>query len=80
MTRIVQNSYSSVATASDAARYVGERLRLARKIRNITVQSLASNLGISRVQLQKYENAQTNITISRLWEIANVLNIEPIFC
>ena len=80
MTRIVQNSYSSVATASDAARYVGERLRLARKIRTITVQSLASNLGISRVQLQKYENAQTNITISRLWEIANVLNIEPIFC
>lgn len=68
-----------VSSKDDAVKYVAERLRLARRIRNMTLENMASHLGITRTQMQHYENAQTNITIARLWEISKLLNIETGF-
>lgn len=79
ITDITEQPKVSVVSRSDAVKYVADRLRLARRIRNMTLENMASHLGITRTQLQHYENAQTNITITRLWEISKLLNIETSF-
>ena len=55
--------------------YVGERLKRRRKEMKLTQQKLAAKLNISFQQLQKYERATNRISASRLYEIANVLNV-----
>lgn len=79
ITDIPEQPKVSVVSRADAVKYVADRLRLARRIRNMTLENMASHLGITRTQLQHYENAQTNITITRLWEISKLLNIETGF-
>lgn len=67
---------TDISSSFDAARYVAERLRLVRRLKNLTLENLASKLGITRKQLQNYESAQCNLTIARLWEISRLLEIE----
>lgn len=69
----------NIASTSEAVRYVAERLKLVRRIRNMTLENMASQLGITRKQLQNYESAQSNITVARLWEISNLLDVETGF-
>lgn len=69
----------NIASTSEAIRYVAERLKLVRRIRNMTLENMASQLGITRKQLQNYESAQSNITVARLWEISNLLDVETGF-
>ena len=63
-------------TADEVLCYVGERIKLIRKIRNVTMNDMASRLGITRKQLQNYESAQTNIGISRLWQISQLMDVD----
>lgn len=70
---------TDISSSFDAARYVAERLRLVRRLKNLTLENLASKLGITRKQLQNYESAQCNLTIARLWEISRLLEIETEF-
>ena len=65
-----------VKTTDEVLEYVGERIKLIRKIRNVTMNDMASSLGITRKQLQNYESAQTNIGISRLWQIAQLMDVD----
>lgn len=69
----------NIASTSEAICYVAERLKLVRRIRNMTLENMASQLGITRKQLQNYESAQSNITVARLWEISNLLDVETGF-
>ena len=68
-----------VSSAAEAGIYVAQRLKLARNIRHLSMESVASMLGISRKQLQNYENAESNISVGRLWELANIFDVEPEF-
>lgn len=68
-------SEMSISSAPDAVRYVAERLRIARLSKKMTLENMAERLGISRKQMQNYESAKCNMTVSRLWEIATLLNI-----
>lgn len=70
---------SPISSSAEAVRYIAERLRLARKIRNVTLENMASSLGITRKQLQNYESAQSNINVARLWEISKLLDLETAF-
>ncbi len=60
-------------------RHIGSRVRLRRKILNISQYSLSHDLEISFQQLQKYESGENRIAASRLYEIAKILNISPHF-
>ena len=54
---------------------VGRRLKAFRKKMHISQQNLADRVGITFQQIQKYENGQNRIGASRLWDIAQALNI-----
>jgi transcriptional regulator with XRE-family HTH domain len=54
---------------------IGRRLRKWRLAQDIDACDLAQRLGVTQQQLQKYEKGQTRIAASRLFEIAQTLNI-----
>ena len=55
---------------------VGARVRAARISRGYSQTQLGTALGISFQQVQKYERGTNRISISRLWEIAQTLNVD----
>lgn len=68
-----------ILSKADAVSYVAHRLKSVRLMKKMTLEDVASHLGISRKQLQNYESAQSNISIARLWELAKVLDTAPEF-
>ncbi len=68
-----------IKSPDDVAHYVAQRLKLARQMKQISSQHIANKLGISRKQIQNYETAQCNLTVPRLWEIANLLEVDTSF-
>ncbi len=55
--------------------YAGMRLRQLRMLVGISQEKLADALGVTFQQIQKYENAQNRISVSRLADIARFLNV-----
>jgi len=60
-------------------RHIGSRIRLRRKVLNISQYSLSYDLGISFQQLQKYESGENRVSASRLYEISKILKTSPHF-
>lgn len=58
--------------------YIGDLIRKTRRTLNISQMQLAERIGVSYQQVQKYETGQSEITTSRLYQIADALGIEPI--
>ena len=56
---------------------VGARIRDFRKIRGVTQTGLATALGVSFQQVQKYENGTNRVSVGSLVAICRVLHIEP---
>ncbi len=54
---------------------VGKNLRKYRKLAGLTQQELGDQLGITQQQIVKYETGQNAIVASRLYRIAEVLDI-----
>ncbi len=54
---------------------VGRKVRQCRWLVGMSLQALAERIGVSYQQLQKYERGENRISISRLWEIARVLEV-----
>lgn len=59
--------------------YVGNRLRLGRKLHSVSQEKLAENLGVTFQQVQKYENGSNRISASRLHEASRVLDVPVSF-
>ena len=55
--------------------HVGNRIRLRRNILGLSQEKLASMLGLTFQQVQKYERGSNRVGASRLWDIGNVLNV-----
>lgn len=55
--------------------HVGKRVRHRRWMVGMTQQQLASKVGIKFQQIQKYETGMNRISASRLWDIAEALNV-----
>ena len=53
--------------------HVGSRLRLRRKLLNISQEKLADALGLTFQQVQKYERGANRISASKLFEAARFL-------
>ena len=56
--------------------YVGSRLRMRRSLLGMSQERLASELGITFQQVQKYERGSNRIGASRLWDLAQVLGVD----
>ena len=60
---------------SDLDLHIGTRLRQRRNDLNISARVLASVLGISHQQIQKYESGKSKIAASLLYEISYQLQV-----
>lgn len=59
--------------------HVGKRVRHRRWMVGMTQQQLASKVGIKFQQIQKYETGMNRISASRLWDIAEALDVKISF-
>ncbi|CUH66357.1 putative transcriptional regulator [Thalassovita gelatinovora] len=57
--------------------HVGKKLKNLRVLRGLTQTDVAKGLSISFQQVQKYELGRNRISASKLFEIANILNVPP---
>lgn len=59
--------------------YVGSRIQVRRQMLGLTQEKLASLLGLTFQQVQKYEKGGNRIGASRMWDIAKVLGVSVEF-
>ncbi|RVT86590.1 XRE family transcriptional regulator [Rhodobacteraceae bacterium CCMM004] len=59
--------------------HVGKRVRHRRWMVGQTQQQLAEKVGIKFQQIQKYETGMNRISASRLWDIADALDVPVAF-
>ena len=59
--------------------HVGKRIRQRRWLTGLTQQRLAELVGIKFQQIQKYETGANRVSASRLWDIADALNVDVSF-
>lgn len=62
-------------SATDVDKKVGKNLAKLRLLRGLTQEKLADAVGVTFQQLQKYEKGQNRISVSRLWQFSQVLEI-----
>jgi len=55
--------------------HLGRRLRRRRRLLGLTQQELADACGVRFQQIQKYECAANRMSASRLWQLAQVLEV-----
>ena len=55
--------------------HVGQRVRQRRWMLNMTQTQLGDGVGIKFQQIQKYETSANRISASRMWDIAEVLDV-----
>ena len=53
---------------------IGERIKLARKSRNMTQETLAENMGVSIAFLSRIERGSSQINLKRLSQICEILD------
>ncbi|TAL24291.1 MAG: XRE family transcriptional regulator [Nitrospirae bacterium] len=56
-------------------KHIGNLIRIARKMTGLSQMKLAEEIGVSYQQVQKYETGVSEISISRLSQIAQALNM-----
>jgi transcriptional regulator with XRE-family HTH domain len=56
--------------------HIGQRIRQRRQLLNMSQSDVASRIGITFQQLQKYEVGSNRVSASRLWEIADILGVQ----
>lgn len=61
---------------TDIERHVGRRIRERRTMLGLTQQQMADLVGITYQQAHKYERGVNRVSAGRLYEIAQVLNVD----
>jgi len=59
--------------------HVGKRIRHRRWLVGMTQQQLAEKVGIKFQQIQKYETGMNRVSASRLWDIADAMDVPVSF-
>ena len=59
--------------------HVGKRIRHRRWMVGMTQQQLGEKVGIKFQQIQKYETGMNRVSASRLWDVANALDVSIAF-
>ena len=60
----------------DVDAMVGRRLRMRRRLLDLSQQDLANVCGVTFQQIQKYEAAKCRIPVATLWRLAYALEVE----
>ena len=55
---------------------VGRRLRRRRRLMSLTQAELGALCGVSFQQVQKYESANTRLSVAMLWKLAGALDVD----
>ncbi|MGG4267391.1 helix-turn-helix domain-containing protein [Peribacillus simplex] len=55
----------------------GEKIKLYRKLRNLSQDDLGEKLGVTKSYISKLENEKTPISLETLGKIAEVLSVDP---
>ena len=53
------------------------RLRSRRRLLGLTLQQVADLCGTSFQTIHKYETGKVSLSVRRLWELSQVLDVEP---
>jgi transcriptional regulator with XRE-family HTH domain len=61
--------------ADDIDLHIGKRLRRRRRLLGLTQQQLACAVGVRFQQIQKYECGANKVSASRLWRLAEALEV-----
>lgn len=64
-----------VEKVSPVDEHVGRRIRLLRGLRKYSQEKLAKALGITFQQVQKYERGTNRVGASRLYDLAQILDV-----
>ena len=56
--------------------HIGRRINVRRTLQGMSQTELAEKCGITFQQLQKYESGVNRVAGSRLWQLANALNVD----
>ena len=56
-------------------RYVGNKIKTARKLRKMTQTDLAQTIDVSYQQIQKYEKGDNRVSASMMYMIAQAINV-----
>ncbi|PIE12195.1 MAG: transcriptional regulator [Rhodobacterales bacterium] len=64
---------------NEVDRLVGQRMKARRKAMGMSQTDLANAAGVRFQQIQKYESGANRVSASRLWAIAEALNVEVVF-
>lgn len=59
--------------------WVGAKTKMGRRMRGISQKALATNLGVSYQQVQKYETGKNRMGSSRLWQLAQLFEVSISF-
>jgi transcriptional regulator with XRE-family HTH domain len=68
-------SQSRTKGPQDVDRYVGARVRMQRRLMGISQEKLGHSCGITFQQIQKYESGTNRMGVSRLHQIAHLLQV-----
>lgn len=62
-------------SATDIDVLIGRRLRAARQLKGLSQEALGEKVGVTFQQVQKYERGANRIAGSRLWSLAQTLDL-----
>lgn len=63
----------------EIARHIGQRLREARQLRELTQGEVSKRMQISYQQIQKYEAGKNRLAASKLYMAAKAMSVSPLF-
>lgn len=58
---------------------IGSQLRLRRKMMGLSQSALSKRMGITFQQVQKYERGSNSMSARRLFEVAQILQVSPMY-
>lgn len=67
---------TSITNHNAVDSHVGKRIRLRRSLIGMTQNQLAKAMALTFQQVQKYERGANRVSASRLWDIAQILDVE----
>ena len=71
----ITNSSPFVSKESNSAIEIGKRIKVYRRLANLSQAELGNALDVTSQQIHKYENGSNEISFKKLCLIANTLNI-----
>lgn len=72
---IFENRIEEITMKHPVDVHVGKRIRHRRWLIGMTQQQLADKVGIKFQQIQKYETGMNRVSASRLWDIADAMDV-----